>query len=70
MRTKAEPTQEQMTTALYDLVREMYDDNAAWMLEVPGVEEIMSEYLYDDVMDKLCWDHETNNNESGDEENG
>ena len=48
-----QPTQEEFDLALFDLVREMYDNNPADILTVPGVYEIMAEYLNNEVLERI-----------------
>ena len=48
-----QPTQEDFDYALFELVREMYDNNPADMLTVPGVYEIMAEYLNNEVLEYI-----------------
>ena len=36
--------------SLYDYVRERYDDNPADILGIPGVYELVSAFLHDEVM--------------------
>lgn len=46
-------TDEEFDGALYEVVREQYENNPAWVLEVPGIYEIMAEHHNNDVLDWL-----------------
>lgn len=56
-----EPTLEEIQTATYDYVREEYADNPAWLLDIPGVYDLVAAYVEDEVILKLQYDYETNN---------
>lgn len=53
MMEKKKISQEEFDLALFEYVREAYDKNPAWMLEIPGVYEIVSEYLNNEVIEYI-----------------
>ena len=50
---KKKITDEEFDTALFDYVREEFDDNPANLLLIPGVYEIVAEHLNNEVLEYI-----------------
>lgn len=46
-------THEEFDTELYELVLERYSDNPTWLMEIPGVYELVAEHLNNDVIERI-----------------
>lgn len=55
-----QPTQEQFDNALRRVI-DRDNEKASFLLSVPGVYEILSEFYNNDALDELRYDYETNN---------